>query len=206
MSSTSLAELLDAPSTRIADVAAWLDARTHDERIAATRSLTRGQQRTLYTRASLAPAITLEHFVPRDRPDRTEVRHHGRNTLPLPSAFRVFEKRFCRPADGSSRLFGFNEGASRPLIGPGYFVARSTAENPVWAARGDIVVDYFQVPDAPVADTWPPVVPNSKGLQMFVYKGTRDYMRKVSEHVSIGAAYKGERALDHYFVLVREDV
>lgn len=206
MSSTSLAELLDAPATRIADVAAWLDARTHDERVAATRTLTRAQQRTLYTRASLAPAITLEHFVPKDRADRTEVRHHGRNTLPLPAAFRVFEKRFSRPTDGSSRLFGYNEGASRPLIGPGYFVARSTAENPVWAARGDIVIDYFQVPDGSVADTWPPVVPNSKGLQMFVYKGTRDYMRKVSEHVSIGAAFKGERALDHYFVLVREDV
>jgi hypothetical protein len=27
----------------------------------------------------------------------------------------------------------------------------------------------------------------------------------VSAHVSIGAAYKGEKALDHYFVLVRQD-
>ena len=29
-------------------------------------------------------------------------------------------------------------------------------------------------------------------------------MRKVSDRVSIGAAYKVEKALDHYFVLVRE--
>jgi hypothetical protein len=206
MSSRPLSELLDDPSTRIADVTAWLDGRSHDERVAATRTLNRAQQRTLYTRASLAPAVTLEHFVPKGRPDRTEVRHHGRNTLPLPAPFRVFEKRFCRPTDGTERLFGYNEGASRGWIGPGYFVARSTRDNPVWAARGDIVVDYYEVPDGPVADTWPPVVPNSQGLQMFVYKGTRDYMRRVSEHVSIGAAYKGERALDHYFVLVREDV
>jgi hypothetical protein len=206
MSSSRLTELLDTPSTRIDDIAAWLDARSHDERVSATRELNRAQQRTLYTRASLAPAITLEHFVPKGRADRTEVRHHGRNTLPLPASLRVFEKRFCRPDDGTARLFGFNEGASRPWIGPGYFVARSTAENPVWAARGDIVVDYYQVPDGPVADTWPAVVPNGQGLQMFVYKGTRDYMRRVSEHVSIGAAFKGERALGHYFVLVREDV
>lgn len=202
----SLIALLDDPSTRISDIAAWLDARSHEERLAATRTLDRTRQRTLYTRASLAGPITFEHFVPSDRADRTEVRHHGKNTLPLPGTFRVFEKRFCRPTGDAKRLFGYNEGSSRPWIGPGYFVAKSTRDNPVWAARGDIVVDYYEVPDAPVADTWPPVVPNSKGLQMFVYQGTRDYMRLVSKHVSIGAAYKGERALDHYFVLCREDV
>ena len=30
-------------------------------------------------------------------------------------------------------------------------------------------------------------------------------MRRVSQHVSIGAAYKGEKPLDHYFTLCRED-
>jgi hypothetical protein len=47
-------------------------------------------------------------------------------------------------------------------------------------------------------------VPNSRGLQRFVYHRTRDFMRRVSRHVTIGAAYKGESPLDHYFVLVRE--
>ena len=47
--------------------------------------------------------------------------------------------------------------------------------------------------------------PNSEGLQRFIYMGTRDFMRRVSEHVSIGAAYKGEKPLDHYFTLCRED-
>lgn len=202
----SLAALLEAPATRIEDLAAWLDERTHAERVDATRSLRRAHQRTLYTRASLAPAITLAHFVPPGRPDRTEVRHHGKNTLPVPASFRTFEKRFCRPADGSERLFGYNEGTSVKWFGPGYFVAKPTAGNPVWAARGDVVVDYYEVPDGPVAETWPPVVANSVGLQRFVFHKTRDYLRRVSEHVAIGAAYKGERALDHYFVLVREDV
>jgi len=202
----SLPALLDAPATRIEEIAAWLDERTHAERVDAARSLHRTQQRTLYTRASLAQAVTLEHFVGADRPDRTEVRHHGKNTLPAPIAFRTFEKRFCRPTDGSPRLFGYNEGASVKWFGPGYFVAKYTAGNPVWASRGDVVVDYFEVPDGPVAETWPPVIPNSQGLQRFVFAGTRDFMRRVSKHVSIGAAYKGERSLDHYFVLVREDV
>jgi hypothetical protein len=202
----SLLALLDDPSARIQDIAAWLDAQSHDTRLAATRTLDRKRQRTLYTRASLASAITLEHFVPVSRSDRSEVRHHGRNTLPLPGPFRVFEKRFCRPADPSPRLFGYNEGAARRWIGPGYFVAKPCTGNTLWSTRGDVVVDYFEVPDAPVADTWPPVVANTVGLQVVVYNGTRDFMRRVSEHVSIGAAYKGERALDHYFTLVREDV
>ena len=79
-----------------------------------------------------------------------------------------------------------------------------TAGNPVFAERGSLVVDYHQVPDGKVPADWPKVVPNSVGLQMFVYKGTRDFMRRVSEGVTIGAAYKGEKALDHYFTLVRE--
>jgi hypothetical protein len=59
------------------------------------------------------------------------------------------------------------------------------------------------VPDAPVADGWPAVLRNDQRLQRFVYHQTRDFMRRVSEHVSIGAAFKRERPLDHYFVLVR---
>ncbi len=202
----SLPALLDAPATRIEEIAAWLDERTHAERVDATRSLHRTQQRTLYTRASLAPAVTLEHFVGAERPDRTEVRHHGKNTLPVPATFRTFQKRFCHPTDGSARLFGYNQGTSEKWFGPGYFVAKYTAGNPVWASRGDVVVDYFEVPDGPVAETWPAVIPNTQGLQRFVFAGTRAFMRRVSKHVSIGAAYKGERSLDHYFVLVREDV
>ena len=60
-------------------------------------------------------------------------------------------------------------------------------------------------PDGPIPSSWPPVKPNSEGLQRFVYAGTRDFMRKVSDHVSIGTAYKGDKALDHYFTLCRED-
>jgi hypothetical protein len=39
---------------------------------------------------------------------------------------------------------------------------------------------------------------------MFVYNNTRDFMRRVSQHVSIGTAYKGDKALGAWFVLCRE--
>ena len=189
----------------IAEIGAFLDSLDHDKRLAETRTLSRKQQRQLYEAAAQAPPLSLKHFVPSNRKDITEVIHHGRNTLPLPSGLKLFEKRFCRPTDGSNRLFGYNEGATRKLIGPGYFVMISTEGNSSWAERGSLVVDYFQVPDSSVVPDWPQVVPNNKGLQVLVYNKTRDFMRGVSQHVSIGAAYKVEKALGHFFILCRND-
>lgn len=188
----------------IAAIADVLDRASPNERLAATRALDRADQRALYRKAKESAPLTLADFAPDDRAPLEPVRHFGRNTLPTPGNLRLFEKRFCKPADGSARLFGFNESPFRGLIGPGYFVAVTTEANPEWAERGAVVVDYFQVPDGPVASGWPAVVPNTHGLQRYVYHRTRDFMRKVSTHVSIGAAYKVEKSLDHYFVLVRE--
>ena len=145
--------------------------------------------------------------MPSGRADLAEVIHHGRNTLPLPTPFRLFQKRFCRPVGGEpGRLFGYNEGAARGFIGPGCFVAIPTeGREAAWVERGPVVIDYFQVPDGEVSAGWPKVVPNTRGLQFFIYNKTRDFMRKVSEHVSIGAAYKVEKSLGQFFILVRED-
>ncbi|WP_437827773.1 hypothetical protein [Sorangium sp. So ce1153] len=191
----------NAPVARLAE---HLDGLTHDERLRALSTTTRADQRALYAAAGQAPALTLDFFVPDGTPRRVGVHHKGRNTLPLPSPFRFFEKRFALPEDGSARLFGYNEGLTRSWVGPGFFVAVPTAGNPSWQERGAVVIDYFQVPDGPVPPGWPPVVPNSKGLQSVVYDGTRDFMRRLSRDVSIGAAYKGEKPLDHYFTLCRE--
>lgn len=202
---TTLQDMLASAGAGSDEIAAWLDAAGTEQRLEAVFALDRRGQRELYRRARSGAPVTLEHFVPRELPALQAVHHRGKNTLPLPRKHRFFEKRFCRPQDGSPRLFGYNHSPSRNLVGPGYFVAVPTRGQPAWEERGAIVVDYFQVPDGPVASGWPPVVPNTKGLQRFVYNGTRDFMRRVSAHVSIGAAHKGEKSLDHYFVLVRQD-
>jgi hypothetical protein len=199
-----LRDLINDHYATIDAVASYLDGLSLDQRLAETRTLGRGTQRKLYEKAASSAPITLDHFVPEGTGARTQVIHRGRNTLPLPQPWKLFEKRFCRPEDGSARLFGYNESPFVKTIGPGFFVALATAGRPDWEARGAVVIDYFQVPDGAVASGWPDVVPNTKGLQRFVYHGTRDYMRKVSAHVSIGAAYKGEKPLDHYFILCRE--
>jgi len=198
---THLTELVADPAVDIAAIAAHLDALPPEARAAQATALDRAHQRLLYDKAAHAPAIDLAHFIGTALPG-DEVIHDGRNTLPVPAPLRRFQKRFCR-ADTDDRVFGYNEGVSRRAIGPGYFVAVPTAGRPAWAARGAVVIDYFQVPDGPVPAGWPRVVDNRHGLQRFVYHGTRDFMRRVSRHVSVGAAYKGERPLDHYFVLCR---
>lgn len=202
MPSMSLSELIAHPTTAIAEIARHLDGLDDAARTAEATSLSRSAQRMLYEKAAQSAPIELTHFVDGAAP-RVEVVHEGKNTLPLPGPLRRFQKRFCRPDGDRSRLFGYNEGPTRRVVGPGYFVAIETRGRPHWEARGAVVVDYYQVPDAPVADAWPEVVSNDRRLQRFVYRHTRDFMRRVSEHVSIGAAFKGERPLDHYFVLVR---
>ena len=201
----TLAAMLAESSPSLSDIAAFLDGADHDTRVAETRTLGRAQQRSLYELAAAAAPLTFDDFLPPDRAPLTPVRHHGTNTLPLPSAFRVFEKRFCRPAGDVAGLFGYNHGATEGIIGPGYFVTIPTAGNDAWEARGAIVVDYFQVPDGEVPAAWPKVKPNSSGLQRLVYYQTRDFMRRVSTHVTIGAAYKVEKPLGHFFTLVRQD-
>lgn len=198
-----LVALLAREDVGIAELARALDAAPHETRRLAVRALNREAQRRLYRKASASPPVTLLDFVPEGCAALQPVRHFGWNTLPLPAKHRAFEKRFCRPPAGPSRLFGYNEAPSRRWVGPGYFVALEMDPTSDFLARGNVVIDYFRVPDAPVPPDWPAVVQNSRGLSYFVYNRTRDYMRKVSEHVSVGAAYKDEEPLDHYFVLVR---
>jgi hypothetical protein len=200
----SLVQMIDDERTGIEPIGAYLDGLATEGRWREVQSLDRSRQRMLYEKAAHAESIGLAHFVG-DAGPREEVIHDGINTLPLPASLRRFQKRFCRPDGGGAdpRLFGYNEGPTRRFIGPGFFVAVPTAARPQWSARGGIVVDYFQVPDGAVADGWPAVVANDWRLQRFVYHETRDFMRRVSRHVSIGAAFKRERPLDHYFVLCR---
>jgi hypothetical protein len=202
---SELERLIDDEHAGVGDIGGYLDGLDGEARWREVGALTRSRQRRLYEKAAHARPIDLAHFVG-DAGEREEVIHEGLNTLPLPPRLRRFQKRFCRaPGNGQGpRLFGYNEGPTRRVVGPGFFVAVPTEGRPHWTARGPVVVDYFQVPDGPVAAGWPEVVPNEYRLQRFVYAGTRDFMRKVSKHVSIGAAFKGERPLDHYFVLCRK--
>ncbi len=89
-------------TTSLDALADYLDALAHEERLAETRTLSRRDQRRLYQRASAARPLSLDDFVSPKIAPRTEVIHHGRNTLPLPAPLRLFQKRFCRPESGEA--------------------------------------------------------------------------------------------------------
>ena len=172
------------------------------ERQKQVQALGKAQQKKLFSLAKQATALDLDFFVPTQTPQQ-EVIHNGKNSLPV---FSLFQKRFCRLDDGSNRVFGYNHGKTTAWIGPGYFVAKSTSDNPDLAQHGSVVIDYYEVPDASVVSSWPAIVPNDKGLQRFVYFQMQDFMRRVSQHVSIGIAFQRGKDIGQYFVLCREDV
>ncbi|MDP2313482.1 MAG: hypothetical protein Q8P41_11300 [Pseudomonadota bacterium] len=200
-----LAALLRDPAPPLATVRDALDALDPAAQYAAIQACERAELNRLYELAADAPPIDAAHFV-LDRGPLEPVAHDGWNSLPLPRAARRFQKVFARPEPGGPpRLYGYNEGDARKWIGPGYFQVVPTAGDPVFEARGAWVVDYFRVPDGPVPAGWPKVVPNWWGPQALVYAGTRDFMRRVSRHVSVGKPWGRFGALPFCFALVRRD-
>ena len=196
---SELIRRLREPDPDPAAIRTLLDGADHARRVAATRRLGRAEQRALYAAVDGALPLSLADLVPPSVPDWTEVRHHGRNTLPV---FTHFEKRFCRPrgedAAKPAALYGFNFQRMSPLTGPGYFIAVDDAQ------RAEVLVDYRRVPDEHPPG-WPTPRPNERGLSRFVYGFMVDTLRRASEHVTIGSAARKGRDLGSWFVLVRED-
>jgi hypothetical protein len=136
------------------------------------------------------------HFVPSGTPLQPVI-HNGINSLP---SFRRFQKRFMLADDGTGELWGYNHQTFGWLTGPGYFVAHASEEAD---APSPYVVDYTRLPPKQ-PPSWPKVVRNEAGFGRFVYANQKDYMRRVAEHVCIGAAYRHGKQIDVYFILCRE--
>jgi hypothetical protein len=195
------------PEIDLARIAHVLDGLGHSGRLDTIRGWDRPRQAALYDAAKGFHPIDLDHFVPKSVGPRTEVIHHGKNSLP---AFTHFQKRFCRPpSDEPVELWGYNHQDLQTWTGPGYFVVHAGD------ASGEVDIDYTRLPEhltppnggpptEPVG--WPEVLPNSARLGRFVYYGTIDVMRGISNHVSIGRARRGKHWMDAWFVLCREDV
>ena len=169
------------------ELAGALDAASESERVAAIRSMTREQQKRLWSVASANPRRD-EELVESGARDGIQ-QFAGRNSLAF---FSRFEKRFFY-SDG--RVFGMNHHALMALIGPGYF---GVAARP----GGGLVFGYRQLP-ASVPAGWPVVRSNDKGLARSVYGALVDEVVWVSRDVLIGAAFRDARPLDSFFVLAR---
>jgi hypothetical protein len=205
---TQLSEMIRAEHS-ISEIAQYLDALDPHARESESTSLVRSDQILLFEKAADGPPSRITDFVPASRPDLSMVIHTGRNTVQTIRYFQHFEKRFARPKRHKKKAIGYNF-SNAFFITPGYFVAYETdSSGREWRSRGGVVIDYFLLPDGEVPEGWPDVIPNDEGLQRFVYHRTRDFMRRVSAHVSIGRASredaKGDHILDYWFTLCRRD-
>jgi hypothetical protein len=184
----------DNTGARITDA---LDRMGHHGRLEVVRAAKPKDQAALWELFEDCP-IEPDDLVPSDVEPMTEVIHEGKNTLP---AHQLFQKRFVRTEDDADRLYGYNHQGLSWATGPGYFVAHSfEGEN----EPSPYAIDYREIPPAK-PDAWPKIQPNEKGLGRFVYAGMIDYLRKVSDHVLIGRAYKGGKPMNAYFLLCREE-
>ncbi len=174
------------------------DDATPEDRVAAIRLFSPKIQRRLFD-AAAGQHVTLADIVPPGKGALTEVIHEGQNTLP---AFRAFQKRFCRPSAANTSedrevLWGYNHQTFSGVTGPGYYVAYDDEDT------GEVVVDYRELPPEH-PENWPKIIDNKAKLGRFVYHGMVDRLRRVSQHVTIGRAYKA-KPMSAWFVLVRQD-
>jgi len=191
------ASALDLPG--LAESLRGLDVQA---RIAATRALTKDDQMKLWS-ACEGRVVRATDFVPEHVPDGREVIHFGKNTLPI---FSHFQKRFVRAAGPSAQpghVYGYNWNTFNwTTAGPGYFIGHPDPVNP------DVYgLDYYQLPpkDAVLGADWPRMRRNEVGLQRFIYRHMIDFMRKVTDGVTIGRAWRSGLVTDNFFVLVRDD-
>jgi hypothetical protein len=185
------------PKVDLENLRRVLDTSGHTARVLAIRALTGKQLATLFDASADSDPLTLDYFAPPTDP-LVEVVHHGKNSLP---AFTHFQKRFCRPdGDGGEVLWGYNHNPriEEVFVGPGYFVATA-------GEKGEVKIDYTQLPPRK-PEAWPTIIPNSSRFGFLVWSGMQDYCRRVSEHVTIGRAYRGGKPFDAWFALCREDV
>lgn len=192
----SLASLLDAADVDAGALAAHLDGLSDAQRVVETLALDGRRQAKLFEVAQGARRFTLDELAPAGTAPLTGVTHEGRNSMPL---FSRFAKVFAVPDDASragAERWGFNRtpGLVTTTVGPGYFVA---------VQQGDeVLVDYTRLPPRPLLGA-PAILSNASRLSFFVYNRTKDVVRGVSKHVSIGRAWRGTRRLDNWFVLCR---
>ena len=197
---TDIQELLRAPRVDRGALGKLFEEAGPGERIEILESIDGRAQAALWKAAAGGP-VTIEEMVPRELGPLVPVVFHGKNSLP---AFTRFQKCFCRPSqDGpTDQLWGYNYQPTRwlaPLTGPGYFVAYDSS-SPI----GSVAVDYRRIPTERPS-SWPELHDNRYRLSRFIFNGMIDYMRRISEHLLIGRATRGEKELANYFLLSRED-
>ena len=185
--------IVKSPTINMDELEKVLNALSHEDRLAVTRKFTPKIQKNLFAAAEGRP-VSVEQIVPSES-TLEEIIHEGTNTIPI---FRTFQKRFSRPVKSENKdAIGYNHNWYGALTAPGYFVCDQDEAN------GEFVIDYTQLPTEKV-DSWPKIISNNSMLGFLIWAGMKDRLRQVSDHVTIGRAYK-KKPMNAYFTLCRVD-
>lgn len=199
----SIKESILASSVDLDELANHLNSLDHQGRMAIIELWDKAVQKNLFELCK-GRTVKTDDIVPHGFYDQ-QVIHHGKNSMPM---FSSFQKRFAilsKDKDlenrdrASAQVIGYNEW-SKLLVGlttPGYYRGYEDAET------GEFVVDYNQIPEQTL-EIWPALMPNEARIGRFVFAKMVDRLRKVSNHVTIGRAFK-KKPMSNWFILVRED-
>lgn len=191
----TLAELLRRPEIKLAELTAHLDGLSHDERIVQTVAINSAEQQKLWAVAENSKPLNFDYLVPPDEKALAPHPFEGKNSLPL---FTRFQKVFYY--DSQRLMCGYNNQDLMWFTGPGYYVVGMNPKN-----KNEVQVDYTRIPTERPAG-WPPIKSNDVFPSMFIYGGTKDNLRWVSQDVLIGRAFKqGEKPMPNWFVLCRRE-
>jgi hypothetical protein len=178
---------------RLAEV---LDGLGHEGRVHTVGTWTKKQMRAIYDAAKGFRPIDIDFLVPASGV-LEPVSHDGKNSLPL---FSTFQKHFMKVEGADYPAAGRNSGQYEWVVGDGYFIVTKGEGD----HEGELGIDYTKVPKDKPAD-WPDVRENTGLGPGLTYGGMVDWLRGISTHVSIGAAFKGGKGRDQFFALVRRD-
>lgn len=166
-----------------------LDGASQDQRLAWLARLPGRQLATLYDLAE-GQQLTVEDM---HGQQGQVVIHQGMNSMAM---FRAFQKRMVLH-DG--QIKGHNHQPWAWLIGAGTFIVEPSPE-----VEGELHFDYIRLPDSGFPE-FPPPKDNTAGLSRFAYGNMIDIVRRVSQHVTIGKAYRHGKYAGYHFALCRRE-
>lgn len=205
---TTLVQLLRDGAT-IDDLESHLDGLEAAARRDQVQQLRPADQARLYALAD-GRHTDIDHYLPPGTPPGVEVIHDGINTLPVIGG--TFQKRFAVDPDDPTRICGYNHNHTGIvsklflITGPGYFLVRAKgSDSPDGRTDhgGQVYINYYEQPSSAPVQHWPAPQPPLGLTAALVWGQMCDYMWRVSNHVSIGAAYKKGKPMGQYFTLVR---
>jgi hypothetical protein len=185
------------PTINLERLTEILDGLGHDGRVHTIRTWSKHHKAALFDAAKGYKKLDLDFLVPSSVGPLVEVIHEGHNTLPM---FSRFQKRFVKLEGEAFPIGGYNHQSMQAFTGPGYFgVTQGEGEH-----EGELVIDYSKIPKHK-PESWPAIKSNESGIAAIVNGGMIDYLRGISNHVSIGVAYKDGKHRNQWFALVRLD-